>query len=369
MKTKVLEKVESKIQTVPERQSNIELLRIVATIFILVYHYCIHGAISEIYVHTMNKIASFFLSTEGQVAVDIFFLITGYFMINSKFKIKKVIKFSLQVFFYSAIITIFALYQTHQKFEWNSVKSYFMPITHNIYWFPTCYVGIYLLSPFLNKLINALGKEGCKKFLIFCTITLSIMPMILNMFFLLTELHWGIFFYVLGAYIKLYNFEFKNKKTGMLITILHPICMFILSVAIIMLNKKLGTHINKDKCICYYSIFSIIGSVGYFLTFKNMKIKQNRIINYFSKISFATYLLTDHQIYRRYLWFLDLKTEQMKNSQLPMFLLHVLICVVVVYLLTAVIEFIRVNMLEKPIFKIKIFDKYLNKIDDGLNSL
>ena len=375
MKAKAIEK--TKIEDVvsqAERQANIELLRIVATIFILVYHFCVHGAISEIYVHTTNKITSFFLYTEGQVGVNIFFLITGYFMINSKMKIKKVIKFALQVSFFSGLIALYAMYQTKQDFNPELIRAYFMPITSNIYWFPTCYVGIYLLSPFLNKLILALGKDGCKKALILCTIFWSILPMVFNIYFLTSEFHFGIFFYIIGAYIRLYNFDFKNNKTAKLISIFHPICMFALCILITIMNKKFGTNINKDKCICYYSVFSIIGAIGYFLTFKNMTIKPSKLIAYFSKLSFATYLLTDHPMYRRYFWFLDCRTDLYKNAPLPIFLLNALLCVVGIYLLTAVIEFIRVNLLEKLIlekliFKIKIFNKYLNKVDEGLNSL
>ena len=96
-------KKEKKANLKEGRESNIELLRIVSTLFIFVYHYMIAGAISEVYVYTNNKIVALFLSTEGQVGVNIFFLITGYFMINSKFKIRKLLKLFLQVFFYFSI--------------------------------------------------------------------------------------------------------------------------------------------------------------------------------------------------------------------------------------------------------------------------
>lgn len=369
MEQKILEKaiVESPKQI--HRFSNIELLRITATIFIIVYHYCVHGAISEVYVHTTNKLASIFLSTEGQVGINIFFLITGYFMINSKFNTKKILKLCFQVFFYSVLLAVVAVHQALSNFELTPINIYFTPIVKKIYWFATCYVSLYLIFPFLNKLVRALGKSGCQKFLIFCTLALSVLPTFFNVYFMLTEFSWGIFMYVLGAYISLYNFDFKNKRTSIIISILHPIIVFILSLVLIYLNKKFSLSINREKCICYYSLFSIIAALGYFVTFKNMNIKQNKFINYLGKISFATYLITDHQLFRRYFWFLDCKTGQVINSPLYIFLLHIFICVVGIYICTAIIEFVRITLLQRPLFKIKIFDKYITKIDNFMNSI
>ena len=110
-------KKEKKANLKEGRESNIELLRIVSTLFIFVYHYMIAGAISEVYVYTNNKIVALFLSTEGQVGVNIFFLITGYFMINSKFKIRKLLKLFLQVFFYSVGLALLELYTSQLSFK------------------------------------------------------------------------------------------------------------------------------------------------------------------------------------------------------------------------------------------------------------
>lgn len=372
MKTATLEviKKERKVEKSDERESNIELLRIIATVFIFVYHYMVHGAISEVYVYTTNKIVALFLSTEGQVGVDIFFLITGYFMINSKFKIRKALKFSFQVLFYSVLLAILELQSSGNSFEIASIARFFSPITKNIYWFATVYMWIYLVTPFLNAMIKGMGKRGCEVFLVLFGILLSILPMFFNRYFMYSELRWGIFMYVLGAYIRLYNIEFKNKKIGMLISILHPILIFLLEMAIVFLERKLSWNINKDKCICMYSIFSIIGSVGYFLFFKNLNIKHNKFINYVSKICFATYLISDHQLYQRHMWFLDLKTDLVINSPIYVFLLHVILCLLVIYIITAITEFIRIHLLEKPLFeilKIKSINRGLNKFDNWIN--
>ena len=291
-------------------------------------------------------------------------------MINSKFKVRKLLKFCLQILSYSIALAALEVYTSNGDFEATNIAPFFKPITHNIYWFATVYVYIYIFIPFLNKLIKGLGKRGCEVFLIFFGILLSILPTFFNKYFMYSELRWGIYMYVLGAYINLFKIEFRNKKTGLLIAVLHPICIFLLEILVIFLDRKFNIHINKDKCICMYSIYSIIGAVGYFLFFKNLKIKQNKIINYISKVSFVTFLISGHQLYQRHFWFLDCRTDLVINSPIYVFLLHTLLCVIGIYILAIIIEFFRVNLLERPIFKIlklRPIDKVLNKFDNWIN--
>lgn len=365
-------KKEKKANLKEGRESNIELLRIVSTLFIFVYHYMIAGAISEVYVYTNNKIVALFLSTEGQVGVNIFFLITGYFMINSKFKIRKLLKLFLQVFFYSVGLALLELYTSQLSFKDMDIAPFLKPITQNIYWFATVYAYVYIFTPFLNKMIKGLGKRGCEVFLIFFGVLLSILPTFFNKYFMYSELRWGIYMYVLGAYISLFKIEFRNKKTGLLIAIFHPICIFLLEILVIFLDKKFDIHISKDKCICMYSIYSIVGAVGYFLFFKSLKIKQSKIINYISKVSFVTFLISGHQLYQRHFWFLDCRTDLVINSPIYVFLLHTILCVIGIYILAIITEFLRVNLLEKPLFrilKIKPLDRFLNKFDNWINAI
>ena len=80
-----------------QRLSNFELLRIIAMILIILHHYAYHGNLISIPNDNFNKYVAVFIIVGGKVGVNVFVLITGYFLINSKFKIKKVIQLILQV--------------------------------------------------------------------------------------------------------------------------------------------------------------------------------------------------------------------------------------------------------------------------------
>lgn len=368
---KEIRKVEEQVITENKmRESNFELLRIIAMMFIFVYHYINYGGILNVGSYTINKLIALFLYSGGRVGVNIFILIMGYFMINSKFKIKKVFKMMFQVFFYSVILAILSVYRLNSNFEATSIKEYFTPILSAVYWFATYYVIIYLITPFLNKLIKSLGKNGCKKLIIISTVILSLIPTISYRITFASELFtWFVYMYILGAYIREYNFDFKNKKTSKILSLLYPIVAFITVIITILINKYCYCNIDITHFYGMYSILVVISSISIFMWFKNMHIKGNKIINFFGKTSFAVYLLHDHLLYKNILWTLDVKTQLVEQSPAYIFIGHLFISMILIYILTSIIEFLRINILEKPLFKIKIFDKYLDKFDNWYNDI
>lgn len=69
-----------------KRNSSIELLRLIAMLMVLLYHWAYHGGIRTFaeYDFGANIVFMQFLLTLGRTGCSIFALITGYFMINSK---------------------------------------------------------------------------------------------------------------------------------------------------------------------------------------------------------------------------------------------------------------------------------------------
>ena len=71
-----------------ERKSNIELLRIVAMLCIISFHYVYKSG----YVFENLSVNSFIVKVFwffGEFGVNLFILITGYFMVNGRFSLKK----------------------------------------------------------------------------------------------------------------------------------------------------------------------------------------------------------------------------------------------------------------------------------------
>ena len=143
------------------RERQFELLRILAMVFIIIHHYAIHGGILEAEVRTANKYIAVLIYSFGQVAVNVFILITGYFLIDSKFKIKKLLKLIFQVLFYTiSILIIYIIFKGIP--DWYILKTCIFPIISGTYWYITAYVFLYCLSPFLNILIRNLNQKNIK---------------------------------------------------------------------------------------------------------------------------------------------------------------------------------------------------------------
>ena len=93
-----------------ERDMNFELLRIISMILIVGSHYIVHGKILEnVEIFSTNYFIAEFIRVFTRVAVNLYVLITGYYMINSKAKVKKVFNLWTIIEFYSVAILIIAI--------------------------------------------------------------------------------------------------------------------------------------------------------------------------------------------------------------------------------------------------------------------
>lgn len=68
-----------------KRISNIEVLRVMSMFAIILHHYYAHGDFLINGVFTINEIIVQLLSSGGKIAVDIFVIISGFFLVEKRF--------------------------------------------------------------------------------------------------------------------------------------------------------------------------------------------------------------------------------------------------------------------------------------------
>lgn len=148
-----------------KRQSGIELLRIIAMIQIIFLHAYQYGSL-----HDASKAAGdidgilvTFVWSLCRTPVDVFIMISGYFMITSQFDIKKTIRRGGKIYgamiFYSIILSIIFFISDPSLININSVIKAFTPLMSRTWYFLSNYLIILLLSPFLNKMLASLSKK------------------------------------------------------------------------------------------------------------------------------------------------------------------------------------------------------------------
>ncbi|MCI6465874.1 MAG: acyltransferase [Faecalicatena sp.] len=332
-----------------ERDSNFELLRIIAMILIVMHHFSIHGGYNfDGTTITFNRIWVQILSGGGRLGVDLFILISGYFLVDSEYKPKKLIKLILQVTEYAVLCTV--LLYLAGKLEITSVtdvlqavKVAVLPIPYGEYWFATTYFLLYIFSPYLNCLIKSMEQKMHLRLIMTGIILWCLFPSILGASFSFNYLAWFMVLYFIAAYFKKYPFQCKIRKTGLwlaaigsyLILLLLIICVDVLSIKNPLLAGILGDVKEMNR------IVTLTCAVFIFLAFKTLKI-QNKWINKIAGTTFGVYLFHDFPKMRSVLWMDVFHGFTYVNS--PFFIAYTLFVVAAVFLIGSIIEIARLYL-------------------------
>lgn len=353
------------------RKSNFELLRIICMIMIIAHHISVHGKIINIYSldsFSINKFWIYFIRIGGKLGVNLFILLSGYFLINQKkLKVSKVLKFWLQVFFYSLIIySIFVIF-TDMKFGLVRFFTVLLPISFREWWFASTYFILYLISPYINLFLTKLSKTNYKKLLILTTIMWCIIPTFIHTNLESNDLIWFMYLYSIAGYIKLYKDDIKVNVSKCFIIafityiITTLICIFIgyLSLKYKFFYKYIFYEIGMR------SIPELLMTICIFLGFKSMDIKYNKVINVIASSTFGIYLIHDHDFVRPYLWINLFKVSKYYNS---IYLIPYIIFIILsVFIVCSIIELIRIYLFEKQYMK--LVNKFSTKLDDIINKI
>jgi surface polysaccharide O-acyltransferase-like enzyme len=352
-----------------DRSSNLELLRIISMLLIVMHHYSVHGFQFLDNTVTTNKIIVQIISLGGKLGVNLFVLITGYFMIYSSFKIRKLIILVLEVLFYS--IVYFVVLKNLGLLEVNRriIQRSFFPITFNNYWFATTYVIMYLFIPFINSFIRGLTQRDHLKLIGILIIIWSVLPTFTfsEASLEFSNLGWFITLYLIASYIRLHpNSYFRACKSNILIALL-TYGIIILSVIVF---DKLG--LKKDffaKNATYFlgmnTLPILICSITLFLGFKNLKMNNVTLINRIALSMFGVYLLHDNYFIRPVLWGKIFKNSQYLNS--PYLIIHAATTILIVFCTCIVIDQMRIYLIEKPF--VSFLDKRQNAVSSVMNRI
>ena len=133
-----------------ERQQNIELLRIVSMLFVILFHINLNVILRN--PETSNFLNYFAIGGNAlfAVAVNCFVLISGYFGIH--YKMRSFLGLFFQTEFYSVVVLIAAILLIGYQF---TIPSGLLPFHPSGLWFIPVYVLLYILSPILNQLVQS----------------------------------------------------------------------------------------------------------------------------------------------------------------------------------------------------------------------
>lgn len=344
------------------RESNMELLRIVAMIFIIIFHYVCNSNFyyTELTVHSLLVESCWFL---GELGTNLFILIMGYYLCKSKISYKKVILIICEVLFYIVLSIIIGYLSGAIKIlMYAPYKNY---LISERYWFILVYLLIYILSPYFNKLISMFSKKEYQKFLIKILIIWCLIPTIYGFLYNGSEglpfynrFIWLSIMYFVGAYIRIYGFKFLELKRNSLVISILTFIFMILSILFINEFKEYFYKLGTTKLSYFWTpnnILMLILSISVFMFFTKIKIKNNKFINKIASTTLGIYLLHEGYI-SNYIWLNWFKTNVFIYNKY--WYIYVFISSLLVFLVGFLIDIIR-QVIEKytikKILELKIF--------------
>ena len=248
---------------ISNRQSNIELLRILSMFFVLVGHVGMIVGSPDKDLFSSDFLSSFLrilIQGFSVVGVNIFVLISGWFGIKASLK-------GGSAFIFQFLFLIWAVYFLEivtgiTIFDFQGLKNS-LGLTGE-YWFVMAYLGLYILTPVLNTYVEQASKEQFRWLLIsfysfqcyYCWISGFV-----NYF----EGYSVVFFcglYLTARYIKLYPITFLYKNSFKLYVIISTVISIFASIGIYFFDSAV-------RMLRYDNPLVIISSISLLLSLHN----------------------------------------------------------------------------------------------------
>ena len=337
------------------RNSSIELLRIIAMVMIVFHHFSYHGGFSYGASVSVNHFWYNFIVMGGKIGVDIFVLISGYNLITDHgtlFNVPKIVKFLGQVLFYSVAFFFVGIMTGVLDFGAKTALKAFFPITFSAWWFASTYFVLYLMHPFINKLLTGIDRSMYQKLILLLVVCWSIIPTFTISSFQSNSLLWFVTLYAIAGYVKLYGLN-KNITTKHY-AVIWGICSLLTyasSVVFTILGNK--WEIFAKQATYFYGqekITTLLISVSFFMIFETAQMKYHKWINTVASATFGVYLIHDHGVVSDFLW-KDL-FENARYQDSAFLIPYSIFVVAVVFIACACIDLLRQSVVEKPFMRL-----------------
>lgn len=355
------------------RQSNFELLRILAMCMIIAMHYMTKGMqLPKLSIDTsLHNIIFRLLFAFCSSAVNVYVFISGYFATDSKWSVEKLIRLWVQILLYSILIPVIlniAEMVDISSMDLSVKQQIFLPISYEHYWFATAYVMLYLFSPILTTAIKQLDKKQLgtviiATLIVFCGFK-SVNPYLIPWDKYGDDVIWFMILYLIAGYIRMYGIPFfdgrdsvgkttdsaqgqsdsafdmvRRPGRALLIYIAFSVLTFAIAYIASCIVRATGKmEYYMDMTYCYNYIMILIASIGLFYVFKELNIKANKWINRLAGYTFGVYLLHEN-ITLRELWPHLLGIDSAMGH--PWQILHMLLCIFVVFFIGSIVDCIR----------------------------
>lgn len=374
------------------RDSNIELLRIVSMMLIILFHFSVHGPWPADGVLAAD-VAVGALAFGGKLGVNCFVLITGYFMTRSSVRVASVARVVLETWFYSwGLLILFAVAQPELVTQARLEKAA-LPLVSGEYWFITNFVALMVVSPFLNLLFDRLSRRGKSRLAAIGFVTISVLPTLTTFNPLGSDLLWFFYLYLVGGWIRelmegaegadalasalardggdgaaadrdaawaktagasgalvwLDPARLTLRVGGGPMAVAGILVSWAAIAAICCAQAWFGfDRVNAQYPVWQYMIPTFLASTGMLVAFARLAMAPSRTVNNLAKCALGVYLIHDNPFVRAWLWPHFAAVYALGPAAI---IGASLLAAVGVYAFGAAVDSLRIALLEKPLFR------------------
>lgn len=288
-----------KNNTLNNRSSGIELLRIIALLFVILIHYS--DAALSLLTPEKGLGGLIFLRSLSSGAVDIFIIISGYFLCKVDNRpLGKPISLLAQVIYRNLIVYLLAIYLGYEIFSFRGLSFRLVPSSY----YPILFCALYLVSPWLNIVFR---QERSLRILIVTLIILfSAWPTLVDFseefmyndwFGLSTIGAKGaqsglnivnfILLYYIGGFLRIVELPQVLQKRGVLIFTAIILTIIIFTWA--SFEQSLALR-EMRSAWCYHNPLVICLAITLFLLFKKIQFRSV-VVNTIAKVTYLCFLI------------------------------------------------------------------------------
>ncbi len=289
----------------------------------------------------------------GKTGINCFVLITGYFMCRSTITLRKFLKLLLEVMFYHVFFFSLFAASDYTFFSLKGLAKALLPVRSIAQGFVGCFIVFFLCIPFLNILVQNMGKRRHQLLLLLALCVYTGMPFIGRV--QMNYVTWFCVLYFISSYIRLYGLfpSFSQLRWGGI-----ALGMVVLSMLSVVALLHLGAS-NPYRFVADSNApLAVLTSVALFMFFKGLKMKRSSFINTVAASTFGVLLIhANSDAMRQWLWKDTLANASQYATDTLVW--HALGSALGVFCVCIVIDRLRIVLLERPLFR--LIDRWLQK--------
>ena len=324
-------------------------------ILIIMHHFALYAPWPED-LDYWTRVAIDVTAIGGKLGVNVFVLISGYFLYTSSFRFRSLFKTAMQVYFYALVCLIGYCFVVKIP-SVNMITRSLFPLFTPLNWFVPPYIAMFLLSPALRLLYKQLASGYREAMLLMGLFVLSVVPTALWQNPFDSSFIWFIFLCLVGFSLRKLELEEKRLPGSDRIVLSlrlikrHSLAVFLLSIGAVLIyifvaeSGVLAVSLDPLRLSEQWSvpIFGLSLATFFFFLRLGSEHWTNTFINRMSAASFGVYLLHDNPLIREGWILLNGVADATPALCIPVVALFVALSI---YCACALVDLLRSSLLE-----------------------